>query len=256
MRRAGLSVAVLLGLAVPATAPASAGAPAAAIAAAFAAPSGAAQVMVVGKERVLRTPVSVTLRARNVSVSGRRCAAGKATPLSVLAGTRLRLRLRDYGSCGRSARDAGGLFVARVGSESNRGNDGWVYKVGRRSGTAGAADPGGSFGNGLRLSGRNRVLWFWCVQDRRQHCQRTLEVNPEQSVVQRGTALRVRVRAYDDFGRAVPAAGAIVRLNAAEAVAGADGMATLTIPALSGDASLYATGAGAVRSFFERVTIR
>jgi hypothetical protein len=251
MRRAGFSVAVLLGLAVPATVPAPAGA------AALAAPSGAAsQVMVVGKERVLRAPVSVTLRARNVSVGARRCAAGKATPLSLLAGTRLRLRLRDYGSCGRSPRDAGGLFVTRVGAESNRGNDGWVYKVGRRSGTAGAADPGGSFGNGRRLRGRDRVLWFWCVQDLQQHCQRTLEAVPEQSVVARGASLRVRVRAYDDFGRAVPAAGAIVRMNATEAVAGPDGVATLIAPARSGGASLVATGAGAVRSFSERVTIR
>lgn len=243
MTRVGLSVAVLVGLAVPATAPAPAGA-------------AEAQVMVVGKERVLRTPVSVTLRARNVSVGGRRCAAGKATPLSVLAGTRLRLRLRDYGSCGRSPRDAGGLFVTRVGAESNRGNDGWVYKVGRRSGTTGAADPGGSFGDGRRLRGRDRVLWFWCVQDRRQHCQRTLEATPEQSQVSAGASLRVRVRAYDDFGRAIPAAGAVVRLGTTDAVAGADGIATLTVSTITGGATLIATGAGAVRSFSERVTIR
>ena len=57
MRRAGLSVAVLLGLVVPATVPAAAG-------------SVAAQVMVVGKERVLRTPMSVTLRARSVTLTG------------------------------------------------------------------------------------------------------------------------------------------------------------------------------------------
>lgn len=241
MKRLGPILAVLLGLA--ATAPA---------------PAGAVEslVMVVGKQRVLRGPLSVPLRARSVRVGGRRCAAGKATPLSVLVGTRLRLRLRDYGSCARSPRDSGGLFVSRVGSESNRGKDGWVYKVGRRTGTTGAADPAGSFGNGRRLRGRDRVLWFWCVQDRRQHCQRTLEATPEQSVVDRGARLRVHVRAYDDFGRALPAAGAVVRLGMAEAVAGADGVATLTVPALSGGGSLYATGAGAVRSFLERVTIR
>jgi hypothetical protein len=241
MTRLGLVLAVLLGLAFAAPAPAGA---------------VEVQVMVVGKERVLRGPASVALRPRNVKAGGRRCAAGKATPLSVLAGTRLRLRLRDYGSCGRSPRDSGGLFVTRVGSESNRGNDGWVYKVGRRSGTTGAADPGGSFGNGRRLRGSDRVLWFWCVQDRQQHCQRTLEATPEQSLVSAGAPLRVRVRAYDDFGRAIPAAGAVVRLGTTEAVAGADGIATLTVSMVTGGTTLLATGAGAVRSFLERVTIR
>lgn len=243
MRRGAVSVAVLLGLAVPGAVPAVAGA-------------AAAQVMVVGKERVLRSPTSVTLRARSVSVGGRRCAAGRATPLSVLAGARLRLRLRDYGSCGRSPRDAGGLFVTRIGSDANRGNDGWVYKVGRRSGTTGAADPGGSFGNGRRLRRSDRVLWFWCVQDTHQHCQRTLEATPEKSVIDRGAQVRVRVRAYDDFGRAVPAAGAVVRLGIVHAIADAEGVATLTAPTISGGASVFASGAGAVRSFSERVTIR
>lgn len=239
MRRAGLALALLLAFVAPA-------------------PAGAAEVgvMVVGKQRLLRGPLSVPLRARSVRAGGRRCAAGSATPLSALAGTRLRLRLRDYGSCGSSPRDSGGLFVNRVGSESNRGSDGWVYKVGRRTGTTGAADPGGSFGNGRRLRGHDRVLWFWCMQDRRENCQRTLEAIPEQVTVAPGAALRVRVLAYDDFGHGVPAAGAVVRLGMAETVAGADGMATLTAPAATGGASLFASGAGAVRSFSERVTIR
>jgi hypothetical protein len=220
----------------------------------LAAPVGAAgaaevRVMVVGKQRVLREPATVTLRARSVRASGRRCAAGAATPLSALAGTGLRLRVRDYGSCGRSARDAGGLFVTQVGAERNRGHDGWVYKLGRRTGTAGAADPAGSFGTGRLVRDGERVLWFWCVQDRRQNCQRTLEAVPERTRVAPGAPLRVSVRGYDDFGRGVAAAGATVRLGTAEAVTGADGVATLTAPAAPGRASLVASGASAVRSF-------
>ena len=86
------------------------------------APAGAAsvQLMVVGKTRVLREAGPVRLKARSVRVGGRRCAVGR-TPLSVLAGTRLKLRLRDYGACGRSARDAGSLYVRAVAGERARG---------------------------------------------------------------------------------------------------------------------------------------
>ena len=110
MRRL-LSIAVLLALAVPA-------------------PAGAAsvQLMVVGKTRVLREAGPVRLKARSVRVGGRRCSVGRATPLSVLAGTRLKLRLRDYGACGRSARDAGALYVRAVAGERAKGAAGWVYK--------------------------------------------------------------------------------------------------------------------------------
>ena len=121
--------------------------------------------MVVGKTRVLREAAPVKLRARSVRVGGRRCAVGRATPLSALAGTRLRLRLRDYGSCSRSPADAGSLYVRQVGPDRAGGPRGWVYKVGHRAGTTGAADPSGPFGTGRRLRG-GRLLWFWCLQDR------------------------------------------------------------------------------------------
>ena len=67
---------------------------------------------------------------------------------------------------------------SRSGRTRARGRDGWVYKVGNRSGSAGAADPGGSFGTGRTLRGGERVLWFWCVKDRRDACQRTLADAP------------------------------------------------------------------------------
>jgi hypothetical protein len=109
------------------------------------APAAAAKVdlMVVGKERVLRQPATVRLKTRTVRVGGRRCRVGARTPLSVLAASRLALAIRDYGSCGRRPRDAAGLYVAKVGRERERGRGGWVYKVGRRVDSAGAGDVNG-----------------------------------------------------------------------------------------------------------------
>ena len=225
---------------------------------ALSAPAGASaasvELMVVGRSRVLREAAPVQLRARSVSVGGRRCAVGRATPLSVLAGTRLALRLRDYGSCGRSPADAGALYVRKVGPDVARGPRGWVYKVGRRTGTTGAADPSGPFGTGRRLRG-GRLLWFWCVQDRRASCQRTLEARPERSAVAPGAPLRVTVRGYDDNGAGVPVAGALVRLGGAQALTGADGVATLVAPAGSGAQRVTAERAGMVRSFPARVVV-
>jgi hypothetical protein len=226
---------------------------------ALAAPAGAGaasvELMVVGKQRVLREAAPVKLRARSVRVRGRRCAVGRATPLSVLAGTRLRMRVQDYGSCGRSPADAGALYVTQVGPDRRGGPRGWVYKVGRRAGTTGAADPSGPFGTGRRLRDGQRVLWFWCVQDRVTGCQRTLEARPERPTVAPGAPLRVTVRGYDDNGRGVPAAGALVRLGGAQALTGADGVATVTAPAEPGPLALTAERHGMVRSFPRRVVV-
>jgi hypothetical protein len=220
----------------------------------LAAPAGASvDLMVVGKTRVLREAAPVKLKARSVRVGGRRCAVGKATPLSVLAGTGLALRLRDYGSCSRSPADAGSLYVRKVGPDRAAGPRGWVYKVGRRAGTTGAADPSGPFGTGKRLRG-GRLLWFWCVQNRANGCQRTLEARPERSTVAPGAPLRVAVRGYDDNGRGAPVAGALVRLGGAQAPTGADGVATVTAPD-AGALRVTAEHDGMVRSFPERVVL-
>jgi hypothetical protein len=234
MKRAPLVVAVLL--AVPA-------------------PAGAATVdlLVVGKQRVLREAAPVTLKQRSVRVGGRRCAVGRATPLSALAGTRLKLGFRDYGSCGRSARDSGSLYVRRIGSDRARGSSGWVYKVGRRAGTTGAADPSGPFGRG-KLERGARVLWFWCVQNTGQACQRTLEVSSA-STVTVGSVLSVTVRAYDDSGRGVVVPDATVRLGRAMAVTGSSGVAQVTAPSV-GTLRLTAERDGMVRSWPEKVTVR
>ena len=224
--------------------------------AATTAPAGAAtvQTMVVGKDKVLRAPRAVKLRSRTVHVGSKRCAIARNTPLAALLGTGLRVRLRDYGSCGRRTRDSGSLFVTQVGPDRNRGRDGWVYKVGRRTGTAGAADPAGPFGSGGLRAG-DRVTWFWCVLGSSDSCQRTLEVVPASSSAAAGSSLRVTVRGYDDSGRGVNVAGATVTLGSASATTGADGTATLTVPAASGRLRLTATHTGMVDAFPREVAV-
>jgi hypothetical protein len=209
------------------------------------------QLMVVGKTRVLREAGPVRLKARSVRVGGRRCAVGR-TPLSVLAGTRLKVRLRDYGACGRSARDAGSLYVRAVAGERARGASGWVYKVGRRAGTTGAADPSGPFGHGPLKRGA-RVLWFWCAQTGGEACQRTLEVSSAGSVAADGM-LAVTVHGYDDNGKGVPVPGATVRLGPATAVTDASGSAQVVAPA-AGAYRLTAERDGMVRSWPRKVTV-
>jgi hypothetical protein len=229
------------------------------LAVAVAAPAAAdarakVHVMVVGKSAVLAGPERVALKARSARVSGRRCSIGRATPLSVLAGTGVSFRLRDYGACSDRARDAGSLYVSKIGPDRASGTDGWVYKVGRRAGSGGAADPAGSFGTGRLLRAGRRVLWFWCVKDAADSCQRTLEVTPASAQVAAGAPLRVTVRGYDDAGDGVPVEAATVRLGDAQALTGADGVATLTAPA-AGTYRVQAEKPGAVVSFPVRVAV-
>ena len=216
------------------------------------------ETMVVGQTRVLFGPRAVTARATTVRAGGRRCAVGAATPLAALAAARRAgapgFAVRDFGSCSRSARDAGGLFVDRIGRERNRGRNGWTYKVGTRAGTAGAADPAGSFGDGRRLRRGARVLWFWCRLGPRG-CQRTLVVRPAAHRVAPGAPLAVRVVGYDDAGRGRPVAGARVTLGRRSALTGRGGRATLVAPR-AGRHALRATRRGMVTAFPERVVVR
>jgi hypothetical protein len=225
--------------------------------AALAAPAAAqarvrVDVMVVGKSRVLAAPHRVALKARTVKIGGKRCTVGAATPLAALAATRLSFRLRDYGACSRDPRDAGSLYVSSVAGERAGGRNGWVYKVGRRAGSGAAADPSGPFGTGRGLRSGQQVLWFWCVKDRADSCQRTLEATPGPAAA--GAPLRVTVRGYDDAGKGVPVEGATVRLGAATAVSGAGGVAVLTAPA-AGTYMLRAEKPRAVPAFPRRVTV-
>jgi hypothetical protein len=191
---------------------------------------------------------TASTRASTARVGGRRCSTGKSTALSALVRSRPgALRLLDFGSCSLESGDSGGLFVKRIGGDANRGQNGWVYKVGRRAATAGAADPSGPFGRG-RLRGGQRVTWFYC-RLRNGSCQRTLELrlrSEPESVV-------ASVRGYDDEGRAVAVAGASVTSGTASAITDAGGEARLSLAA--GRHLVVAQKQGTIRSFAERVDL-
>lgn len=269
-RRAGIAAAALVACAAIPSAwagpPAGGGAASdsgvpgsSAVAVAIAGPSGSAAA-----RRAPRVEHMVAFRGSRVAVrkvrapaatvrvgKRKRCAIAAATPLAALVRARPgKVVLSDYGSCSRKrVRDAGGLFVRSIRGQRNRGLDGWVYKVGRRLGTAGVADPTGPFGSG-RLRAGQRVLWFYCVYTDGS-CQRTLETRVEDQGD--GTAL-VRVVGYDDGGKGIAVEGARVTAGAASAITAADGRASLRLPA--GLHVVYASKAGSIRSFGERVAVR
>ena len=185
-----------------------------------------------------------SMDATTVKVGSRRCAVPGATPLASLVRSGIGpLSLRDYGSCSKRPADAGSLFVSAIGSDRNKGSDGWVYKAANVLGTAGAADPAGPVGRG-RLRAGARVVWFWChVTTRDNGCPHTLAV-----AVAAGTgSLTVRVRRYDDRGKGKAAAGATVHAGSVSATTGSDGVARLSLGA--GRYSVYATQATRIRSF-------
>lgn len=208
---------------------------------------------------VFRSGAVVSRRLRvartTVDVGGRSCVVGAATPLAALVLAQPgRLRLRDYGSCSLRPADAAGLFVRSIRGEANRGLNGWVYKVGRKLGTAGAADPSGPFGS-RRLRSGTRVAWFYCVFEAGS-CQRSLELK----VTMAGRALSASVVGYDDAGRGAAVAGAKVVARRVGGGGGAvetdaDGKAAGLVLE-PGEHVVRATKPGAIRSFDARVTVR
>jgi hypothetical protein len=219
------------------------------IAAAAAAPADAkVRQMVVFRSGKAVTK-NVSTRGVHVKVHRKRCAVASRTPLAVLVRSHPgRIGLRDFGSCSRHARDGGGLFVRSIRRDRNKGRNGWEYKVGRKAGTAGAADPTGPFGTGRRLRSGQRVVWFYCKLGDRG-CQRSLAVK----VTPEAGALAVKVTGYDDEGHGVVVAGATVKAGSASAVTGGDGRARLALP--SGHYRVYAQKKGLVRSFSERAQV-
>jgi hypothetical protein len=191
---------------------------------------------------------TVSTRATRVRVGDRRCTAGDGTALAALVRSRPgRIRLRDFGSCSSRARDGAGLFVQAIRRDVNRGQNGWVYKVGRRAATAGAADPGGPLGRG-RLRAGQRVTWFYC-RLRQGGCQRTLELAWRSEP---GT-LVATVRGYDDEARGVAVEGATVTAGGSSAVTDSRGEARLALAA--GRYRAVAEKSGLVRSYSERVEV-
>ena len=189
----------------------------------------------------------VSTAATSVRVGGRRCAVGDGTALAALARSRAgRLRFRDFGACSSRPRDAAGLLVTGIGADRNRGQRGWVYKVGGRAATAGAGDPSGPFGRG-RLRRGQRITWFYCL--RAGDCQRTLEVRATPV----GGGIVATVRGYDDAGDGVPVEGASVTAAGVTGLTAADGRVQLALPA--GTHRLVARKDGLVRSFRERVEV-
>lgn len=221
--------------------------------AAAAPPAGAASYPKIEQLVAFRdgTAIQKTARAKQITVrvSGRDCTIGSSTAMAALV--RIKppsLKLHDYGRCSRRARDAEQLFVRAMGKDANKGFDGWVYKVGQKLATAGAADPGGAFGRG-RLKDGQRVTWFYC---------RLVEASCQHTLVLKASAtapgqVTVTVRAYDDQGKGRLAAGATVRAGDVTATTDDSGRATLTLPA--GAHRIHAERAGDIRSFGERVEV-
>jgi hypothetical protein len=219
----------------------------------------AVQAMVVGRGgAILYSSPSVAASEASVQLGSRSCTVAAATPLAVLLAIHRAggpgFALRDYGHCGSAPTSSSQLFVYTLGGEANSGQDGWEYKVGGAAGSTGAADPSGPSGDGRRIGGGERVLWFWC-QASGGGCERTLEVSAA-SPARRGHALTTTVYGYDNEGRGVPVAGALVSLGGARAVTGAHGHATLLAPPRGGRYRLSATRAGMVASFPVAIAVR
>jgi hypothetical protein len=184
-----------------------------------------------------------SLAGTTTKVGDKRCALAGGTPLAALVRSAIApLSIRDYGACSKRPADASSLFVRAIGSDRNTGSDGWVYKAGNVLGTAGAGDPAGPLGRG-RLRAGARVTWFWChVTSRDNGCPHTLVV----SATPGSGSLTVRVRRYDDRGKAFVGAGATVHAGRASATAGSDGVAHLALP--SGRYGVFADQPTRIRS--------
>jgi hypothetical protein len=194
-----------------------------------------------------------TVRAKeaHVRVGHKRCAVAAGTPLAALVTSRVaKIGLHDFGSCSSRARDGSGLFVRKLGPDANADQNGWVYKVGHKGGSAGAADPSGPFGHGRLRSGAD-VLWFYCRMQPSGSCQRTLSLDKVNA--QTGGVL-VQAGAYNDQGRRIPAVRVTVHVDSATGVTDSSG--TVRIAAPAGRHKVWADGGGYVRSFNTTVEVR
>ena len=147
----------------------------------------------------------------------------------------------------RGPRDSAGLLVTGIGPDRNRGQRGWVYKVGRRAATAGAGDTGGPFGRGRLRRGPARDLVLLRARGRLPAHAR-VEDEPDGRRRRRDACAATTTRAT-----ASPVEGASVTAAGVTGLTGADGRVQLALP--SGTHRLVARKDGLVRSFSERVEV-
>jgi hypothetical protein len=211
--------------------------------------AGAAAALVAAATAGAARQSTVVAKQATAKIGRRRCAVGAGTALAALIRSRVApLALKDFGSCSSKPADAGQLFVRAIGSDRNAGVNGWVYKVGTRSASAGAGDASGPFGHG-RLKAGAMVTWFFCKMTS-HGCQPTLTVAAK---ALGGGSVRLSVRACDDNAHCGPAAGATVHAGSVTGTTAADGTATLMPP--PGHVAVFAEKAGMVRSFEETLNV-
>jgi hypothetical protein len=221
------------------------------------------EFMVVGAGNVILQPSQVsTLPGVTVSTSHGSCGVASGLPLDALAVLsrlhRISFTLQDYGHCTAAPASSGQLFVNSIDGERNHGLNGWEYKVDGRSGTAGAADPAGPFGNG-GLKPYAQLLWFWC-QSFGGGCQRSLELRAPKAV-RRNATFTVTVVGLDNNGSGEPMSGARVSAGAphnprVSAVSGGSGRVSFRAPSSPGTVTLNASRPGSVPSFPVIVQVR
>ena len=179
------------------------------------------RVMVVGKSAVLAGPQRVALKARTARVAGKRCSIGRATPLSVLAGTGVPFRLQDYGACSAGRATPARSTSAGSAPTARAGTDGWVYKVGRRAGSGGAADPGRLVRHRAAAARGPAGALVLVRQGRRRLLPADARGHARAHARGAGRGALVTVRGYDDSGAGVPVEGAVVNLGESTALTGA-----------------------------------
>ncbi len=225
----------------------------------------AVEIMIVGKNgRVLLPARSVTVAPATIHVEGHSCVVPAGTPLAALADLARQhvhapFALHAYSPCDTNPASAEGLFVTTVdgvhqSAAESKTYNGWVYKVGNRSGTAGAGSEQGPFGNGRKLTNGQDVMWFWCVYHG-EVCASTLGVAPARTRVAAGSKLAVRVYSYDEKGKAKSAAGATITLGNESAVAASGGSAKIDVPLRPGRYRLSAHERGLVTAFQRTITV-
>jgi hypothetical protein len=227
MRRLAVPALALAALAVPGPAEAARRGP-------------SVEQMVVFKSGKAKT-ARVRAGATTARVGPRRRSVPRATPLAALVRSRPgAITLRSF---------SGQLYVRAIGADRARGQSGWLYKVGNRLASAGAADPSGPFGAG-RLRTGQRITWYYgSLQG--QNGPRTLALR----IVAGSGSATATVRSYDDEGRGRPEPGVAVQA-AGGTPALTSGAGTATVPAPAGRRSFVATKAGLIRSFPVAATVR